>query len=249
MTETIGNQSLPRPPLDRHVSLFLDLDGTLVDLIDRPDDVVADPPLRALLEAVRHRLEGRLAIVSGRSLAQLDRILGPVAADVILSGSHGTEFRRDGVTHAPPRSAALDRAGKDMRLFAQDHEGVLLEEKSYGIGLHYRMAPAMGGAARALAASLARTYDLFAQEGHDMVELRPPGHDKGQAIRYLMEAPPMAGQPPVFLGDDLTDETGFAVVAALGGHGVLVGAARPSAAAYRLCDPAHVRNWLKELSL
>lgn len=248
-TEMTTNPFCPPPPVDRNISLFLDLDGTLVDLIDRPDDVVADTELRDLLIAVRNRLAGRLAIVSGRSLSQLDRIFGPIAPQLILSGSHGTEFRREGVTHAPPRPAALDRATAEMRLFAGAHDGLLLEEKSYGAALHYRLAPALADPSRALAARLADRYGLFVQEGREMVELRPGGHDKGQAIRYLMDIPPLADRPPMFLGDDITDETGFAVVAAMGGYGVLVGEARPSAAIYRLRSTARVRNWLKELSL
>lgn len=247
-TATTPTPFCPPPPVDRDISLFLDLDGTLVDLIDRPDEVVADAQLRDLLMVVRDRLAGRLAIVSGRSLAQLDRIFGPVASHLILSGSHGTEFRRDGVTHAPPRPAALDRATAAMRRFAGAHDGLLLEEKSFGAALHYRQAPALSDAAHRLAAALADEYGLFMQEGRDMVELRPGGHDKGQAIRHLMDIPPLADRPPVFLGDDITDETGFAVVAAMGGYGVLIGKMRPSAAAHRLHDPAHVRNWLKELS-
>jgi len=249
MTPPLLVPSLARPPLDREVSLFLDFDGTLVDLVDRPDNVVADTKLCGLLEAVRARLAGRLAIVSGRSLVQLDAILGPLAAQLTLAASHGTEYRREGRTEAPPRPASLDGIAGPLRLFADRHEGVLLEEKSFGVALHYRMAPSMAADAQALAAKLARDHGLFVQQGHDMVELRPPGHDKGQAIRHLLKASPFAGTPPVFLGDDITDESGFEMASAMGGYGVLVGGMRTSAARFRLAGPARVRHWLKELSL
>lgn len=246
--KTASHPSAP-PPVDRGVSLFLDLDGTLVDLIDRPDNVTTDTELRALLLAARERLDGRLAIVSGRSLAQLDRILGPVAPHLALAGSHGAEFRHQGRIDAPDRPRALDAVARTMGAFADRHEGVLLEVKSFGVGLHYRMAQQEGEAARALARALGQEHGLFVQEGHDMVELRPTGHDKGFAIRHLMAAEPFADAPPVFVGDDLTDEAGFAMASALGGYGVLVGKARPSAALFRLAGPSMVRNWLKELSI
>ena len=238
------------PPLDREASLFLDLDGTLVDLIDRPDNVTTDIELRELLIAVQARLDGRLAVVSGRSLAQLDTILGTaVAAHLALVASHGTEFRLDGRVDAPPRPTALDSVARELRAFADRHDGVLLEEKSYGVGLHFRMAPEQGDAALALAATLGRRHGLFVQLGSAMVELRLAGHDKGDAVRQLMRQSPFADGRPVFLGDDITDEAGFAQASAMGGYGVLVGAPRPSAARFHLAAPAAVRIWLKELSL
>ena len=237
----------PPPPLETGVSLFLDLDGTLVDLIDRPDDVRADADLRDILTALHDRLERRLAIVSGRSLAQLDIILGPVARALALSGSHGCEYRLDGGTECPPRPAELDFATDEMRRFAERHRGVMLEEKSFGVGLHYRPAPEVEPDARLLAEELSAKHGLFLQEGKMMVELRPYGHDKGVAIRHLMSAPPLSVAPPVFVGDDVTDEAGFRAALDMGGHGILVGAPRDSAAGFRLDDPRAVRNWLKGL--
>lgn len=247
--EKTAFRPLPPPPLKRDISLFLDLDGTLVDLIDRPDDVRADAGLRDLLTTVEGRLEGRLAIVSGRSLAQLDRILGPVARSLALSGSHGCEYRLDGGIEQPPRPAALDLATEEMRRFAERYDEVLLEEKTFGVGLHYRLKPEVEADAHVLAGELAARYGLFLQRGKMMVELRPHGHDKGVAIRHLMTTLPLSTAPPLFAGDDVTDEKGFEAVAAMGGHGILVGPARHSAAGFRLDDPRAVRNWLKELIL
>ena len=237
------------PPLEdlTTTSLFLDLDGTMLDLIDRPEMVVADAPLRALLMRLAERLEGRLAIVSGRSIAQMDAILGPAAEHIALSGSHGSEHRWRGVLAHPVRPPSLDEAQARFRAFADAHEGVLMEDKSFGVALHYRMAPDAGEAAEALAATLAEQLDLQFQPGKMMAELRLPGGDKGKAVHTLMARAPMAGTSPWFVGDDATDEAGFAAARALGGAGVLVGKRRPTAALYALPDPAAVRHWLEGL--
>lgn len=226
-------------------SLFLDLDGTLVDLVDQPDEVIADEPLRGLLRRLMLRLNGRLAVVSGRSLAQLDRILGPVAGQLALAGSHGAELRWQGATVHPDRPVTLDHAAESFRHFAGNHPGLIVEEKSFGVALHYRMAPALEAEARGLAQRLAEALGLAMQPGNMMVELRTPGSDKGSALRELMPRPPMAGTKPVFIGDDLTDEPGFAAAMALGGDAILVGAPRPSAARYRISGPAALRQWLE----
>jgi len=229
------------------ISLFLDLDGTMLELIDRPDQVIADAALQALLVRLANRLEGRLAIVSGRSIAQIDAILGPVAQRLALSGSHGSEHRWRGVAAHPVRPAALDEAYDRFRDFADAHAGVLVENKSFGVALHYRMAPKISVEAEALAAALAEQHDLHLQPGKMMAELRLPGGDKGKAIHMLMTRPPMAGTRPWFVGDDATDEPGFVAARKLGGAGILVGTRRPTAALYALPGPPAVRKWLERL--
>ncbi|PTD16681.1 trehalose-phosphatase [Sphingomonas fennica] len=237
---------LPEPPagLLEGASLFIDFDGTLVDLIDRPDEVIADERLRALLMRLHDRPEGGIAVVSGRSIAQLDAMLGPVAQLIALSGSHGTEHRWNGISAHPVRPETLDAAETELRAFAEAHPGVMVESKSFGAALHYRLAPAAEVAARSLARRIGAETGLAVQPGHMMIELRVPGSDKGVAVRGLMGRPPMAGTRPVFIGDDLTDEPGFVAATELGGCGVLVGAPRESAARYGLADSAAVRAWL-----
>lgn len=237
--------SLPPAGLLDGAALFLDLDGTLLDLIDHPGDVVADAALRGLLESLAERLEGRVAIVSGRSLAQLDHILGPVAQRLACSGSHGSEHRCDGTVVRPERPDVLDEVAAELRAFAAGREGIVVEEKSFGIALHYRLRPAVEQEALKLAWDLAQQTQLYLQAGKMMVELRTPGGDKGDAVRQLMKHPAMAGALPVFVGDDRTDEAGFAAASALGGVGVFVGAPRETAASHRLDDPAAVRRWLR----
>jgi len=239
--------SLPAPTADllHGRSLFLDLDGTLFELVDCPSDVVADAEMRALLTRLSDRLDGRLAIVSGRSLAQMDIMLGPVAQRLALSGSHGSEHRLEGVVMRPERPAALDEIAEAFHDFARGREGVLVEEKSLGVALHYRMALDVETAAGVLADELAQTHQLKVQNGKMMVELRLPGADKGSAVHWLMARPPMAGTRPVFVGDDLTDEPGFVAAHALGGDGVLVGERQPTQAGFALSHPAAVRAWLE----
>ncbi len=202
--------------------------------------------MRALLAGLVRRLDGRIAVVSGRSVAQVDAILGPVAQDLAVSGSHGCEHRWQGVWAQPGRPEALDRAAARFRAFAEGRDGVLVEEKSFGAALHYRANPAAGAEAHRLAGQVAGECGLHIQPGKMMVELRTGGGDKGTAVRRLMERPPMAGTLPVFAGDDLTDEPGFAAARELGGHGILVGSPRKTAATAWLPDPAALRRWLGE---
>lgn len=236
--------SPPPARLPNGAALFLDLDGTLLELRDDPEDVVAGAGLRTLLEGLGERLEGRVAIVSGRSLDQLDRILGPVAQRLACSGSHGAEHRCDGHVVRPERLAVLDTVADRLRGFAEARDGVIVEEKSLGVALHYRLRPDLEQEARKLAWDLAHETQLYLQDGKMMVELRAPGGNKGLAVRHLMDFPVMAGAVPVFIGDDRTDEAAFAAAADLGGIGILVGEPRETAARHRLDDPAAVRHWL-----
>lgn len=238
----------PPPALLQGASLFLDLDGTLLDLIDDPDAVVADDGLRALLRRLSDRLDGRLAIISGRSLAQIGKLLGSVADHLVLSGSHGCEFSTNGTVTSLPRPAALDEAGFRFHAFHAGREGMFVEEKSLGVGLHYRRAPGVEPEARALAKDLATELGLMVQLGKAMVELRVPGGDKGFAIHHLMASAPMAGTLPVFAGDDVTDEAGFVAARELGGAGILVGGHFSTSALYTLPDPAAVRRWLADFA-
>ncbi len=240
--------SLPPPPpaLLDGASLFIDFDGPLVDLADHPGGVVVDEELRALVMHLHDCSGGRVAIISGRSIEQLDALLGPVAQQIGLSGSHGCEHRWNGISARPFPPPELEIVAHRMKAFAHRHPGTLVEEKSFGVALHYRMAPQAEAAALILGADLAKKFGLYLQKGKMVVELRPAGGDKGGALRRLMARAPMAGTRPLFLGDDVTDEAGFAAASALGGAGILVGPQRPTAAAYRLADPTAARAWLGE---
>lgn len=236
----------PYPPT--HIlagsALFLDFDGTLVDLADAPDAIRVPGELHLLLHDLAERLDGRLAIVSGRSLADLDRHLP--GQTIAMAGSHGLEVRlADGARLPLAVPSEIDSAREEIRSFASQREGLLVEEKPASIALHFRRAPALGPEVNGFLAELAARSGLELLGGKMVGELRPRGADKGDAVRAFMAEPEFAGARPVFVGDDLTDEHAFAAAAALGGAGVLVGPARPTAAAYRIEDVDGVATWLR----
>jgi trehalose 6-phosphate phosphatase len=197
-----------------------------------------------LLSRLRDRLGGRIAIVSGRSLADLERYV-PVSG-IPFSGSHGLELRLADGTHVPLHApAGLEEVRDRVRRFVHGRQGLLVEEKPAGIALHYRRAPGEARTVTDFMEMLAREAKLIVQKGAMVVELRPPGADKGDALRAFMGQDLFAGGRPVFLGDDLTDEHAFAAADALGGDGILVGPTRSTRARYRLPSVAAVARWLE----
>lgn len=237
--------ALPPPPdsLLDHAALFLDFDGTLVELAETPDAIQVSPALAPMLARLRARLEGRLAIISGRSIDDLKRHL-PLH-DIAFSGSHGLELQLAGGAGLPLSvPVGLDHAHAAVRHFAEGIDGLIVEEKPAGIALHYRLAPQHETAALRLMAELAAANGFRLQRGKMVVELRPEGADKGDALNAFMTEPEFRDAVPVFVGDDLTDEHAFSAAAALGGAGVLVGPPRETVAAYRLDSVAAVAEWL-----
>ncbi|MDB5866842.1 MAG: otsB [Betaproteobacteria bacterium] len=234
----------PPPAPAAHWALFLDVDGCLLDLADTPDAVIVPPSLHDTLRVMSDRLEGALALVSGRSLASVDRLF--TGRQWPASGLHGLERRT--ATHlvsAPPAPPHWPAVRDEARRLADNHRGTLFEDKGAALALHWRTAPQAGTALRAFAeAMLPRLPGYCLQRGHDVVELRPDAGDKGTAIVAFLEDAPFRGRVPVFVGDDITDESGFAVVNARNGISILVGPRAHSCAHYALTDPAAVRAWL-----
>jgi trehalose 6-phosphate phosphatase len=240
--------SLPPPPALAAIerpALFLDFDGTLVDLAAQPDAIRVAAHLTTLLETLGRRLEGRLAVVSGRALADLDRHL-PARA-LTVSGSHGGELR---LASSPSPAVAgpgfPTAAHSEAIAFAAAH-GVFVEAKPLGFALHYRQVPEAGDAVRAFAKTLGDRHGLAVKAGKMVAELMPHGINKGGIVGRLMAMPAFLNATPVFVGDDATDEDGFRAVSAAAGFGVLVGAPRATAAAAGLADVAAVHAWLGAL--
>ena len=243
MTATRANE-LPVPALGPHDCLFVDLDGTLLDLRDDPRGVPADPALLELLRACARRLDGALAIISGRQLEVIDACLAP--ARFPAAGLHGLE-RRDfsGMTNTVPVAGTplRDAAGQLARVM----EGLpmtILEDKGASLALHWRRAPRHEAALREHAGAVLRSLgtDYRLLEGNCVVELVPRSADKGEAVRAFMREAPFAGRRPVVVGDDITDLSAFAAAAELGGRSVAVG--ERVSGDYHLADVAAVRAWL-----
>ncbi len=246
MSLTDPSETVTHPPLDllRGASLFLDFDGTLVEIEARPDDTRVSDRVRALMAKLSARLDGRVAIISGRPLDQIDGLFG--GASFAISGSHGLEVRMpDGQISAPERPVGLDHALKEVRALQTKHEALVIEDKPFGVSLHYRLAPHIEDECRALAYAMADQDGLQLQLGKMMFEVRVAGKDKGHGLRALMKSPVMAGTRPVFIGDDDTDEPALAAAEDMGGAGIVVDPIRPSAARYRLADVAATLAWLE----
>jgi trehalose 6-phosphate phosphatase len=220
---------------------FLDVDGTLLDIMPRPEDVVSDDGLRTLLAGLFGAARGALALVSGRTIADIDRIFAPLVFPV--SGVHGAEIRfPDRSRGSNPNDGAMDAARAPLAGFVAAHPGLSLEDKGAALTIHFRRRPELAHEVLEFLVALAQQSGLAVQEGKMVAELKQPHHDKGNGIAALLARPPFLGRKPVFIGDDLTDESGFLFVNARGGVSVRVGAAgTASDARYRLTDPASVR--------
>ena len=237
------------PGFDASWALFLDVDGTLVDLAERPDAVVVSVRLRTLLQRIFRCNGGALALVSGRRLADLDRLFEP--ARYPAAGQHGLERRgfQGSVTRAAGLASCVSEAAQEIlaQANAQELHGVVVENKGLSLAIHYRRAPQLRDwVARVTRALLLRLGDEFRLiEGNMVSEIGLSGKDKGAAIAEFMREPPFAGRRPVFVGDDATDEDGFAVVDAFNGLSVKVGPG-PSLARWRAPGTTRVREWLEE---
>ncbi|MFO6448054.1 trehalose-phosphatase [Erythrobacter sp. NE805] len=231
------------PPL----ALLLDFDGTLVPTARTPDAVVVTDRLRALMVEAMARLEGRLAMISGRSLDQLDAIWGRCVWPLTVAASYGMELRHDGRRHAPPPQDIFAQLIHDTQARFPPASGVVIELKSFGLGLHYRLAPGQEEALRVWAEARAAEHNLVVQPGDMVYELRLPGADKGDAVRAVMRLSPFAGSRPVYIGDDLADIPAIAAARSFGGSGIAVGERIAGHADTVLASPAAVLARIREL--
>ena len=236
------------PSISRDLALFLDVDGTLVPHIERPDGVAFDDTLRRLLTTLSDRLGGALALVSGRSIASLDALLHPLEL-VWLSGLHGIQHRTAEGSHCAGEwnDDALAGYAEHASGLAARYPGASIEHNGPCLYLHWRAAPDAAPALTRLAEEVESALPSHRlHRGQHGIEIRPAGIDKGEAIRHFMTSPPFAGRRPVFAGDDPADEPGFAAVNAMGGISVLVGAPRQTSARFGLPDVNAVLAWLAE---
>jgi len=236
------------PPVRKNSALFLDIDGTLLDMARTPDAVTVPAELRQALVRLYDDLDGALAFVSGRSLLGIDRLFAPLRTAAI--GCHGAEVRgQDGNIRAladpiPGPVRAL------FRRLVDEHPGTLLEDKVYNLSLHYRLAPE---AREELEAAMEEHAPIFAaekvviQHGKAVIDAKPKGVDKGVGLRALMRQPPFRDRMPIFGGDDTTDMDVFHILPELGGHGFSVGRTFEGVD-YEFGSPRAVREWLSFLA-
>jgi trehalose 6-phosphate phosphatase len=236
------------PPVKKNSALFLDIDGTLLDMARTPEAVVVPVELQLTLMRLHDALEGALAFVSGRSLAAIDRLFMPLRTAAV--GCHGAEVRgADGAVRALS-DPVPDPVRAIFRKLADDHPGTILEDKIYALSLHYRLAPE---AKASLETAIEKQAAVFAgekvaiQHGKAVIDTRMQGVDKGVGVRTLMRQIPFRARAPIFGGDDTTDMDVFHILPELGGHGFSVGRAIEGAD-YEFASPRAVRQWLGRLA-
>src|ERR1700679_857010 len=236
------------PPASLKWCLFLDVDGTLIELTDSPLDTIASPELKILLGEVAERLGGALALVSGRSIDRLDGLFAPLRLPT--AGLHGVERRKaSGAMHgASFVDTQLTQARSAVNALVQNHPGTSFEDKGRTIAVHFRMAPEWEAEVRHALAAIAKPLgsNYHIQEGSMVLEIKPRGFTKATAIKAFMAEPPFSGRKPVFIGDDLTDQDGFRMVEDQGGLSIAVG--DRVRGQFHLENAAAVRGWLGQIA-
>lgn len=228
------------------LSVFLDIDGTLLDLAETPDAVIVPKGLTADLGRLSARVGGALALVTGRSLDFVEKLFP--GHDFFIAGLHGAEIRSPGSAEQASVSGLrnLEEAKARIVETARQWPGVLAEDKGNAVALHYRQAPAYEAVVQDFMAEILRSVPGWElQPGKFVLELRPAGRDKGDALKIFMERTPLVGRLPLAVGDDVTDEAMFRVANDMGGLSVRVGdPGEPTAARGHVASPALLRAWI-----
>jgi trehalose 6-phosphate phosphatase len=239
----------PFPPDLKRTAILLDVDGTLLDLAPTPREVFVPHALRETLGRLQEQTGGAIAFVSGRPVNELDLIFSPLQLPAI--GGHGAELRRTAGQAVRTRLRPLDA---DVKLrfaaIAEAGPGIILEDKGYSLALHYRLAPEKEPLVREAAARIAASLEgtlLELLPGKLVLEIKQPGTTKATAVRELIAQPPFRDRRPIFLGDDVTDLSVFAIMPELNGMGISVGRTVAGVDFY-LDQPSDVRRWLNEIS-
>jgi trehalose 6-phosphate phosphatase len=231
-------------------ALYLDIDGTILDLAPTPDAVEVPVWMVPLLQRLSGKLDGAVAFVSGRTIAAIDQLFRPLTLPAV--GVHGGEIRTPTgeIIVDTQLTAELQAAEPLLREAIERIRGVQLENKRSVIALHYRSVPERGRevlkVAELVAGSLGSQFGVLM--GKCVVEIRPRHLTKGAAMRRLMERAPFRDRTPIFAGDDSTDEDAFELVNGLGGISLRVGEEAPTAAKFRLADPDQLRSWLLQVA-
>jgi trehalose 6-phosphate phosphatase len=231
------------PTITAQTALFLDFDGTLVELAATPNLVYMPADVIVSLSALQRKLQGALALVSGRSLSNLDTFTQPLR--LACAGEHGSQRRSANGQVSLVAPVDLGRALHAAQALELQYPALLLERKSSGISLHYRQAPELESTCiAAMQAVVNHTTGLELLRGKCVVEVKPQAANKGTAITSFMQEAPFSGRQSIFTGDDTTDESGFAAVQSMGGQAIKVGSG-PTAARYRCASVNDLLAWLR----
>jgi len=232
----------------RNIALFLDVDGTLLEIAKTPNDVKVPAALRNTLQLARARDGGALALISGRAIVELDQLFAPNV--FAAAGLHGLERRsfRGQVTRPHVDSELLNPSRERLNQLTTQYRGLLLEDKGTALALHFRLAPEREAIVQASMAELMTNLsDGFTlRKGKCVLEITPTGYTKGTAIEAFMKEEPFAGRTPVFIGDDVTDEDGFDAVNAMHGYSIRVGHPAKTSAKFNFGSESAVVAWLRE---
>ncbi|WP_158811556.1 trehalose-phosphatase [Beijerinckia sp. L45] len=227
-------------------AFFLDVDGTLLGFKSRPEEVVADTDLLTLLQTLQAAADGAVALVSGRMVSDLDRIVTPLLLPA--GGVHGADIRFADQRRLSVGAAAMDPVRAPVTAFVEARPGLMLEDKGATLAVHYRHAPEREAEVRAFLADIQAGHDVAVQEGKLVAELKPVDCNKGHAIIALMKTAPFIGRRAFFMGDDLTDEHGFEAVNEAGGISVKVGGLGVTTLAqFKVADVAEARALLQKI--
>jgi trehalose 6-phosphate phosphatase len=235
-------------PSPQDVALFFDCDGTLAEIVREPQLARVKPEIIVLVERLASHVTGALAIVSGRSISQLDSLFAPLHLPV--AGVHGAERRTaDGtIFWQASEEEAIGKVSGQVALFAETNPGLIFEQKPVSAALHYRVRPELEGLVRAFAQKIANENPgLHALQGKMVVEISASSATKGDAVRAFMKEAPFSGRRPIFVGDDMTDEDGFQAVNELNGVGIKIGSG-PTLASLRVDDLGEFHAWLNALA-
>jgi len=237
------------PPIDdlEHCCIFLDFDGTLVEIEDHPDDVRVDASTLRFVEKLSGKVGGALALISGRDIDVVDRLLHPLVLPV--AGVHGLQ-RRDaaGRLHTPViDQRVVEAIANDIESTFSEEPGVVIEKKTGAVALHYRLRPDFETRCVALAEKIVSDrFELHLIKGKMICEIRIDGNDKAAVIEAFLAERPFRGRKPIFAGDDISDESGFSAVNACGGVSIKIGGG-PSSAKFRAESVAELHNWFEGL--
>jgi trehalose 6-phosphate phosphatase len=233
----------------RKCAILLDIDGTILDLAPSPQQVWVPPGLRRTLACLDGLTGGAVALVSGRSLNDIDLIFSPLELAAI--GGHGAELRAVAgaapTRRVAPLSAALKRK---LAGVTEIGPGILAEDKGYSLALHYRLAPDKEPELRAAVEAICATAAPGSVEilpGKLVMEIKAAGISKANAVCDLMTYPPFAGRNPIFIGDDTTDVPVFGIIPKFGGLGFSVGKIIADVNGH-FDTPQSVRAWLARVA-